>query len=238
MAYLRGCLDDPATAGCGRCDRCAGAWYPVEVSEPALAAARAHLGRTGVEIAPRRMWPTGLPAIGVPLSGRIPAGEQSEPGRAVGRLSDLGWGERLRRAIRADQPVPDDVFAGVVEALAAWSRGPDSWSARPAGVVTIASGARPALVASLGARIAQVGRLPLIGSVEVIGASAASGVNSAQRVRALHERLAVPRLPSLDGPVLLVDDYVDSGWTMALAARALRRAGAGSVLPFALAVVA
>jgi ATP-dependent DNA helicase RecQ len=35
--------------------------------------------------------------------------------------------------------------------------------------------------------------------------------------------------------VLLVDDLVETGWTMTLAAHALRRAGAPSVVPFALA---
>jgi ATP-dependent DNA helicase RecQ len=43
-------------------------------------------------------------------------------------------------------------------------------------------------------------------------------------------------MPTLDGPVLLVDDLVDSGWTMTMAARQLRRAGALLVLPLALAV--
>jgi ATP-dependent DNA helicase RecQ len=200
-----------------------------------LAVARAHLGRTGVEIAPRRMWPTGLPAVGVPLSGKIPAGEQSAPGRAVGRLSDLGWGDRLRRAIGSDSPVPDEVFAGVVEALAAWSRGADAWPARPTAVVYVASRARPSLLTSLASRVCEVGRLPLLGSIEVV-APTVSGVNSAQRVRALHDALALPRLPAFDGPVLLIDDYVDSGWTIALAARALRSAGAPMVLPFALAL--
>jgi ATP-dependent DNA helicase RecQ len=55
-------------------------------------------------------------------------------------------------------------------------------------------------------------------------------------VRALHETFQAPALPPLTGPVLLVDDYVDSGWTMALATRELRRAGAPAVLPFALAL--
>jgi ATP-dependent DNA helicase RecQ len=36
--------------------------------------------------------------------------------------------------------------------------------------------------------------------------------------------------------VLLVDDVIDSGWTMTVAARALRQAGAPAVLPFALAL--
>jgi ATP-dependent DNA helicase RecQ len=38
------------------------------------------------------------------------------------------------------------------------------------------------------------------------------------------------------GPVLLVDDLVVTGWTMTLAARSLREAGATEVLPLALAV--
>jgi ATP-dependent DNA helicase RecQ len=236
MEYLRRSLDDPEAVRCGRCDACAGAWYPVEVSEAALAAARTHLGRAGVEIAPRRMWPTGLAAIGVPLSGKIAPGEQAEPGRAVGRLSDLGWGERLRRAVAADGPVTDDLFAGVVETLAAWARGDDRWSTRPAAVVALGSVSRPALVASLAERIAAVGRLPLLGTVTRTGGPAPREVNSAQRVRALYGSFDVADLGRLDGPVLLVDDLVDSGWTMALVARDLRRAGAPAVLPFALAL--
>ena len=46
---------------------------------------------------------------------------------------------------------------------------------------------------------------------------------------------AEPAFALPDGPVLLVDDVIDSGWTMTVAARLLRRAGAGAVLPFALA---
>jgi ATP-dependent DNA helicase RecQ len=234
MEFLRRCLDDPGAAACGRCDGCAGEWYPTSVSSAALDVASAHLGRTGVEIPVRKMWPTGLNAVGVPLSGRIPPSEQAAPGRAVGRLSDLGWGDRLRRAVGADVPVSDDVFSGVVSSLAAWARGDDAWPSRPTSVVFVASRSRPALVESLAARIGAVGRLPVLGSVEVM-AALSSSVNSAQRVRGLYDSIALPAL-SFDGPVLLVDDFVDSGWTMAMCARALRQAGAPMVLPFALAL--
>ncbi|MGH3681971.1 MAG: RecQ family ATP-dependent DNA helicase, partial [Natronosporangium sp.] len=77
MEFLRRCLDDPEAGRCGRCDRCTGTPVSDAVSEPALAAAQAFLGRPGVPVAPRKMWPTGLAAAGVPLSGRIPAGEQA-----------------------------------------------------------------------------------------------------------------------------------------------------------------
>jgi ATP-dependent DNA helicase RecQ len=245
MEYLRRCLDDPEAVPCGRCDNCAGPWYPSDVGGEALTAAQAHLGRVGVTVAPRQLWPTGLPAVGVPLSGRIPAGEQSGSGRALARLSDLGWGDRLRRLLAdgaPDTPVPDDIYAGVVRALADWARGDDPWPVRPAGVVTVASRRRPGLVRDLGARIAATGRLPLLGSVSPAGDDpsgwGARG-NSAQRVRLLHDAFTVPddlagRLGALDGPVLLVDDLIDTGWTTALVARLLRRAGAPGVLPFAL----
>jgi len=47
------------------------------------------------------------------------------------------------------------------------------------------------------------------------------------------------RLKALDGkPILLIDDRVDSRWTVTVVGRELRRNGAGPVLPFTLAVVA
>jgi ATP-dependent DNA helicase RecQ len=46
-----------------------------------------------------------------------------------------------------------------------------------------------------------------------------------------------PQFAVPPGPVLLVDDVIDTGWTMTVAARILRRAGASAVLPFALAAV-
>jgi ATP-dependent DNA helicase RecQ len=58
--------------------------------------------------------------------------------------------------------------------------------------------------------------------------------NSAQQFRNVDGafELAAP-LPA--GPVLLIDDIVDSGWTATVVGVALRTAGAGPVYPFALA---
>ncbi|WP_436947360.1 RecQ family ATP-dependent DNA helicase [Streptomyces sp. SudanB52_2052] len=252
MEFLQRQLDDEAAKPCGRCDNCAGPRFAADTSEEALDAARVDLGRAGVEVEPRRMWPTGLPAIGVDLKGRIPVGEQAAPGRALGRLSDIGWGNRLRPMFAPqapDESVPDDVAKAVVEVLADWARGPGGWAAggpdappRPVGVVTVASRSRPRLIHSLGTHIAEVGRLPLLGTVEYTGdAHPGSRSNSAQRLKALDGALVVPpalasALTKSGGPVLLVDDYTETGWTLAVAARMLRRSGAQGVLPLVLAV--
>ena len=240
MEFLRRNLDDPAAAACGRCDTCTGRGLPTDVSDDALAAARSHLGRPGVEITPRRQWPTALDS----LSGRISPAEQAAAGRALGRVSDLGWGERLRRTVGADTPdapVPPELVTAVVALLKDWATGDEPWAQRPAAVVGIDSIGHRDLVTTLAARIAEIGRLPLLGAVTTPLQPAGGRANSAHRVRALIDDITVPpslaaAIEALDGPVLLVDDYVDSGWTMALAARALRRAGAPAVLPLALAI--
>ncbi|GGT44056.1 RecQ family ATP-dependent DNA helicase [Streptomyces purpureus] len=254
MEFLRRQLDDEEAAPCGRCDNCSAPRFDAKVSDAALDAAKGELGRPGVEVEPRKMWPTGLTAVGVDLKGRIPAGEQSFTGRALGRLSDIGWGNRLRPMLApqaADGPVPDDVVQAVVSVLADWAKGPGGWASgaadapgRPVGVVTVASNSRPRLVDSLGRRIAEIGRMPLLGAVEYTPEAAdlrISRTNSAQRVLGLHRALTVPpslaeQLAAAGGPVLLVDDLSDSGWTLAVASRLLRRAGAEGVFPLVLAV--
>ncbi|MFE4056818.1 RecQ family ATP-dependent DNA helicase [Streptomyces sp. NPDC059096] len=254
MEFLRRQLDDEEAVPCGRCDNCAGTRFEAKVTPAALDAARGELGRPGVEVEPRKMWPTGLAAVGVSLKGRIAQGEQSFPGRALGRLSDIGWGNRLRPILTAratDGPVPDDVVTAVVSVLSDWAKGPGGWASgaedappRPVGVVTVASRSRPRLVDSLGARISEIGRMPLLGTVAYApGAADAriSRTNGAQRVRGLHEALTVPpelaeALAAAGGPVLLVDDLSESGWTLAVATRLLRRAGAEGVFPLVLAV--
>ncbi|ARZ67455.1 RecQ family ATP-dependent DNA helicase [Streptomyces sp. HU2014] len=254
MEFLRRQLDDEQAAPCGRCDNCAGSRFTAEVSSVALDASRGELGRPGVEVEPRRMWPTGMAAVGVDLKGRIPAGEQAAPGRALGRLSDIGWGNRLRPLLAPQAPdcvIPDDVADAVVTVLADWARGPGGWAtgapdalARPVGVVTVDSRTRPQLIRSLGERIATIGRMPLLGTVSYRDTETDTRLprtNSAQRLRALDGALTVPpslaaALAEAGGPVLLVDDLSDTGWTLAVAARLLRRAGAREVLPLVLAV--
>jgi ATP-dependent DNA helicase RecQ len=234
MLFLRRQLDDPqvldgSAQPCGRCDRCTGRSLPAEVTSASLEAAQAALGRPGVELEPRKMWPTGLEEV----KGRIPAELQAESGRALGRLSDVGWGTRLRAIFAGpDTEVPDDVLGAVVAVLKGWG-----WQERPTGVVAVPSTSRPQLVSSLAARVAQVGRLPLLGTLDQLRDTSSGRSNSAQRLKAVRGAFAVPagvELPA--GPVLLVDDRTDSGWTLTEATRVLREAGAGPVLPLVLAL--
>jgi ATP-dependent DNA helicase RecQ len=134
--------------------------------------------------------------------------------------------------------------------LADWARSPGGWASgapdapeRPVGVVAVPSLSRPQLVGSLAQGIASVGRMPFLGSLTYTGgngAHAARRSNSAQRLKALSGAFTVSEelagaLAASPGPVLLVDDATDSGWTLAVCARLLRQAGSGPVLPLVLA---
>ncbi|WP_018656938.1 RecQ family ATP-dependent DNA helicase [Actinomadura flavalba] len=237
--YLRRRLDDPAARPCGRCDNCTGVHRPATVSEAGAVQARDRLRRPGVDVAPRRMWPTGVKDdLGV--GGRIAAGVQAEPGRALGRLTDIGWGNRLRELLAPGVPdtdVPPDMLDAVIQVLAAWE-----WAERPAGVVSMGSRSRPRLVGGLARRLSEIGRLPFLGEFVPLGDPVPRRHNSAQRLRSVWSSLSLPpettaAVAASPGPVLLVDDHIDTGWTMTVATRTLREAGAPAVLPLVLAVV-
>jgi ATP-dependent DNA helicase RecQ len=235
MTFLRRQLDDPELADgerCGRCDNCAGSRYAAEVDDATAQATRQRLLRPGVEITPRKQWPSGLAKLGVSLSGRI--GDGPEPGRVIGRLTDLGWGARLRALLDGpDDEVGDDVVRAAVDVLAAWD-----WKARPVAVMAMDSATHPKLIGSLAARLVELGRLSGLGTLRYRpDRRPVTAANSAYRVAALHDSWEVPDLSAVGGPVLLVDDVTDTGWTLTMAARVLREAGAPAVLPFAVAAV-
>lgn len=234
MAFLRAQLNDSQLRvgeRCGRCDNCAGPRFDADVDAAAAAATRERLMRPGVELTPRRQWPSGLAKLGIDLSGRITDGP--EPGRVIGRLTDLGWGARLRRLLDGpDQEVPEEVVRAAVAVLAGWD-----WQSRPAAVLALDSATHPKLIESLVDRLAELGRLTRLDTLRYApGRRASTAANSAYRVAALHGCWQPPaELPAGIGPVLLVDDVADTGWTLTMAARVLRAAGAPQVLPFALA---
>jgi ATP-dependent DNA helicase RecQ len=250
MEFLQRTLDDTTATPCGRCDNCAGIWFATDIAEDATARATATLDKVGVPIEPRAQWPTGADQLGVPVRGRIAPELRATEGRALARLTDLGWGGALRTLFAPgtpDAPASPALIAACVRVLADWG-----WDERPVAVVSMPSRTRPQLVASIAEALASAGKLPYLGSLAHTGGGPTGepGGNSAYRLASVWGQFewrggagddgasgagaSGASLPS--GPVLLVDDLVDSRWTLTVAAKALREAGADAVLPFALAL--
>ncbi|MBO3096208.1 RecQ family ATP-dependent DNA helicase [Cellulomonas dongxiuzhuiae] len=237
MAFLRAALDDPELPDgwrCGRCDRCTGTAVGAVPDATAVEHARELLSVPGEPVTARRQWPSGLGTLGLDLKGRIAAGEQVGEGRAVGRLDALGWGGPLREALREQVPseLPPNLRPAVRTVL-------DAWEPQVDAVVAVASESRAALVEHLAAGTARLLGVPLLGALVPTGSPARHDVNSAQRLADVLRHLDLPPdvAEGVHGlRILLVDDRTDTGWTLTVAGRMLRRAGATDVLPFVLGV--
>jgi ATP-dependent DNA helicase RecQ len=206
---------------------------PTTADKMLVQEAVAFLRRTSLPLEPRRQWPTGgLPHLGV--AGRIAANHQAQPGKALCIWGDAGWGSLVRQGKSQDGRFADQL----VEACAAMTR---SWAPQPAPawVTCIPSRRHPYLVPDFARRLAGALNLPFHLVLERTDDRPAQKqmANSSQQARNVDGSLRVQgAVPT--GPVLLVDDMVDSRWTLTVAGYLLTTHGRGPVYPLALASAA
>jgi ATP-dependent DNA helicase RecQ len=231
MEFLARALDDPSAAPCGRCAFCKGQPEALRrVPEDVIREAVAFLRRSDLPIQLRAQWPgDALPIYG--WRGRIATDRRAEPGRALCILNDSGWGSLVRRGQE------ERCFAEeLVEALAGLIRGrhpnpPPTW------VTCVPSLKQPDLVADLARQVAARLHLPFVAALRKVRATPPQKDmgNSWQQAHNLDGTFHVDSWEGVAGPVLLLDDVVDSGWTLTITAALLRQEGSGPVFPFVLA---
>ena len=205
---------------------------PTEVDPGLLQEAVTFLRRTSLPIEPRKRWPAvGLPEYGV--GGSISTEHRAEAGKALCIWGDAGWGGLVRRGKYRDGRFADDLVHACADLMAQWAPRP-----APEWVTCIPSRRHPHLVPDFAERLAAKLDLPFHPSLSKTEdrAEQKSMANSVQQARNVDGSLAVSPEPLPGGPVLLVDDMVDSRWTLTVAAWLLRSNGSGEVWPLALAV--
>lgn len=204
---------------------------PTSVDAEEIQAAIEFLRRTDLPILPRKQWPGGgLPRYNV--SGKIPGSKQAQPGRALSVWGDAGWGRAVRSGKYHDDRFDDRLVAASVALVNAWQPLP-----APGWVTCVPSLRHPRLVPDFAARLAHALGRPFHAILRKTDDRPAQKTmaNSSKQALNLDGSLAldgaVPR-----SPVLLVDDMVDSRWTLTVSAWLLLEAGSGPVFPFALAI--
>lgn len=186
------------------------------------------LGGKPITIEPRRKW------MGdTVFSESTKMGHVNEQGLALAYYGGEGWGKLVRDGKYHDGAFSDEL----VEAAAALIEREWGELLRQRPWLTFVPSLRhPRLVPDYAARLAKRLNLPCIEAVRCTVAVPEQKTmqNSYQQLANIQQAFAL--LPFAErGPVILVDDMLDSGWTMTVIGWLLREHGASAVYPFALA---
>ena len=196
-----------------------------------IMAAEEFLDRVNVPIMARKKWPMG----GLPnssLKGTIAAQHQANDGRALCHWGDAGWGSLVQDGKYRDGHFSDDLVEACVRLIKNWNPDP-----APTWVTAVPSLNHPALVPEFANRLASALGLPFRAVVTQTSERPEQKTmeNSSFQAGNIHGSLAISTANVPPGPVFLVDDMVDSRWTMTITAWLLRSNGSGPVWPLALA---
>jgi ATP-dependent DNA helicase RecQ len=232
MEFLSQSLDDPASKPCGKCASCQGKPEAMRgVSESLVREAIVHLQRCDLPVELRAQWPQqALPTYGW-VGGNIKKELRGEVGRALCILGDSGWGMQVQRE-REAEAFSDDLVTALVDLVLRWGPMP-----RPTWITAVPSLARPGLVPDLAQRLAEGLGIPFVPAVRQVRRKEpqAEMDNSWHKANNLDGVFQVTASKQTTGPVLLLDDLTDSGWTLTLVAALLRQVGSGPVFPLTLA---
>ena len=220
MEFLTKLLDDPHPRRCGVCDQCGGERYRLALDESVVAEAERFLRRGYVVIPPRRR------KHNHKLSDEL----RMEPGRALCVWNDHGWGRLVARG-KQGGPFDDRLVNALADLAAEWAP-----ILRPTWVTCVPSLRHPGLVPDLASRFANRLGLPLMPLVQKVRETEPQKrqLNSSHQESNVRGAFAIVGKP-LNQPLFLVDDVVDSRWTMAEISALLRQHGSGPVYPLALA---
>ncbi len=204
---------------------------PTTANPDLIQEAATFLRRTNILIEPRKQWPIGgLPYLA--QSGKIEPEYQAGQGRVLCIWRDSGWGNLVYLGKYKDKQFADELVEACTKLVQDWTPAPSiEW------VTCIPSRRHPDLVLGFAQRLAESLNLPFHDVLEKTDDRPEQKhmKNSSQQARNIDGSLALKIDKVPDGPVLLIDDMVDSRWTITVAAFLLKSNGSGEVYPLALA---
>jgi ATP-dependent DNA helicase RecQ len=236
MQFLSSALDDPHASPCNRCSNCVGELLLPETVNPDLAnAAALFLRRSHRPIYPRKRWAAAGALFEYGFSGSISNELIAEEGRALCQWGDAGWGEIVRDGKYCDGRFDDELIDACLQLIDSWAPNP-----QPTWVTCVPSLTNTELVSDFAARLSERLGIPFIPCIQKVRGNRPQKEmeNSYQQAKNLDGVFEIDDTNIPEGTVFLMDDVVDSGWTMTVIAALLRQAGCAAVFPLALALAA
>jgi len=228
MLFLQNALNDSNPQICGKCANCR-ASLSGEFSHENGLKATDFLKKSDIIFSPKKQ--VKLDALSIDgIRGNIRPELRAQEGRILSRWEDAGWGRVVAKDKHygefSDQLV--DAFAKMVKK---WNSSP-----APQWVTCIPSLNHTSLVPNFAQKVAKKLNLPFIVAIKKIKQNQAQKMmnNAYYQAKNLDGVFEVENnIP--DKPVLLIDDVIDSGWTVTVVSALLRQKGSGKVFPASLA---
>lgn len=231
MLFLRRALDEPTSERCGKCSSCLHRPLlntfldPERVNSAKIFVRHADLPL----ILNKQVAPSAFEQYG--FNGNFPLNMRGHEGRILSRWGDAGWGTMVAEGKHAGRFQDELVDACAEMILERWHLEP-----APTWVCCVPSRAHPNLVPDFTQRLAEKLALPFVDVIAKVMDNYPQKLqqNRYHQCKNLDGVFSISQ-PLPAGPVLLVDDVVDSGWTLTVLTALLRQSGCPDVYPVALA---
>ena len=231
MAYLRRSLDDPEAKACGRCAHCIGEpVLSIDIDQSLGNQAALFIRHAEFPLVLKKQFPPDVRPYGLSAKAKIPENYRGEEGRVLSRWRDAGWGRTVAEN-KQQGHFNDELVTATAEMIARWNPEPElAW------VCCVPSLNHPTLVADFAQRLAHGLGIPFHHAIQKIKDTPPqkNQENSYFQCLNLDGAFEITQAPLPEGAVLLVDDAVDSAWTLTILTALLRQAGSGPVFPLAL----
>ncbi len=240
MRFLQQALDDPSTEDCGQCASCTpDKLLSTAIDPELLTKAQTYLRGSYQIIEPRKRWPEGGVFEKYPFAQNsiIPPTIQMAEGRALSLWLDGGWGQQIAEGMYNQHHFDDQLVQACANLVSGWE-----FEERPQWVTCVPSLRSGELVPRFASRLAAALKLPFRPRIRKIIDNPAQEVmeNSYQQVLNLDGAFALDIPPAAPGrtyaPCLLIDDTVNSRWTLTVVSALLRQVGCRAVYPLVLAM--
>lgn len=237
MQFLANALDDITSGPCGRCAVCLQQpVLSVETDPSTVIEARRFIRHSEMPLQLKKQWELSALKQYTSVFGwrglNIPQNLRGQDGRVLSRWGEPVWGALVAQGKAAGR-FDDQLVSATVDLLR--HRWPEA--ARAAWVACIPSLRHPELVPDFARRLADALGIPFRDAIQ----KTRETEQQKQMENRYHQCHNLDGAFSVDvdlcysDPVLLVDDVVDSAWTLTLTSALLRQVGVSAVLPFALA---
>lgn len=233
MKFLANELDDDTECECGRCCNCIGReYFPSVIEKADVIKAENFLKNRVIKINVRKQWPSGVVSEGIK---RIPVPQQNEEGRILADYGDFGYGKMIEEDKYKNNHFRDELVDATIEVIK------NKWNelTKIDCVAAVPSLRRPELVKSFAKRVAEKLGIDFVDIIVKPRETEQQKTmeNSNMQAKNAYNAFSVIKNVNYEN-VLLIDDMIDSGWTLTACGIMLKEKGAKKVYPYALASTA